>query len=337
MRNHNYVKIVRITLSVILFIFLTIAFFIYKIDPNQIYHKHDTFTGNQRYEIAGIAKNHDYNAAILGTSMCMNHYPEQIDSLWGWTTKNFTMMGATHDEYDVLIPFLLSRGKLKNIIFGLDLFSFISELGAIPKELYDDNLWNDISYLLSYEGLKQSINYILNPLPEKDIYHFNSPAGKEIVIKDFIAVKDKKPKIYNFERNSESFDKEVFQHISNSPLDIKWFVYFPPVNIGEFSLMYYQNQLEDALKLKSYIIERLVLLPNVEVYDFQREPWITDLNEYMDLHHHSHKYNRLIIESIHKGLFRVNKDSINYYNDKLREMAKEYIDTLTFLDKNSFK
>lgn len=309
-----------------------IAFFIYHIDAAQLYHKHENYLGDQRYEIAGVAKNHDYDAAVVGTSMCMNHYPEQIDSIFGWKTKNFSMMGATHDEYDVFIPYLISQNKVKNIIFGLDLFSFISELGAIPKELYDDNPWNDINYLLSYQGLKLTIQYIKSPVQEKGLYHFKSPVGKKYLIESVNGVRNDVPKKYNYEKNSKDFDNHVLKHIKNAPEEIHFFIYTPPVSIGEFSVMYDHGQLEEALALRKHILLSLDSLPNVTLFDFHREPWITNMEEYMDIHHHSHEYNREIIKSIARRENLFIKDSVDFYNDRLRYLASVYLDSLVIYE-----
>lgn len=322
--KQNYNKYLLITLCITFLMMLGTALFIYFVDPNQIYHKHNTYVGNQRYEIAGIARNHDYDAAIIGSSMCMNHYPEQVDSLFGWKTKNFSMMGITHDEYNIFLPYLIRQGKVKNIIFGIDLFSFISELGAIPKELYDDNIWNDISYLLSYKGLEQTIKYLRNPKDEKNLYHFNSPVKEAEVIKDYKEVESQQPKIYNYQDIIKNFNNHVLPHIKSSPKQIKWYIYWPPYNIGEFTLMQKQEQLESALKAKEYITQQLLKLPNVEIYDFQKEPLITKMDEFMDLRHHSHKYNRLIIESINKKNYLVKLDSIENCNVAIKKLSGLY-------------
>lgn len=321
----NYKKYLVITLSCIATLLLGLGMFIYVIDPNQIYHQHNTYAGNQRYEIAGIAKNHDYNAIILGSSMCMNHFPEQIDSLFGYKTKNFSMMGITHDEYDILLPYIIKQGKAKNIIFGLDIFSFISELGAIPPELYDENPWNDVIYLLGYSGVEHAIKYLKNPLVEKNLYHFESPLDKETVLNEFEALKKAEIRIYDYDQIIKNFDEHVFAHLASGSKDIKWQIYFPPYNIAEFAGMQFQNQLESALKAKKYIIKKLSKLPNVELFDFQCDPWITNMDEYMDSRHHSHNYNKKIIESIKNKKFLVQKDSIDFNNNYLIKLSNEFI------------
>lgn len=324
----NHKKYLFVLISLLIFFLGGISVFIYSVDPIQIHSVRDTYVGDQRYEIAGIAKNHDYDAAIIGSSMCMNHYPSQIDSLWGWKTRNFTMMGITHDEYNILLPYLIRQGKLKNIIFGIDLFSLQKELGAIPSELYDDNPINDFTYLLSYQGIKQSIQFLTNPNEEYGLYHFTSPTGIDKVRDAYNDALKQKNTPFDYEKNIAAFENHIFRHISESPNTLFWYIYFPPYSIGEFSLYEYRGQLDPFLKLKEYVIKKLSKLPNVVVYDFQREDWITDLNQYMDLRHHSHSYNRQIIEAIRNHQYIINLDNINAANQYLKELAREYCDSL---------
>lgn len=320
-----------ITLSCITVLLFGIAGFIYAVDPSQMYHRHDTYLGNQRYEIAGVARHHDYNAAIIGSSMSMNHFPEQVDSLWGWKTKNFSLMGATHDEYDVLLPYLIRQGKVKNIIFGIDFFSFNSELGAIPKYMYDDNPWNDISYLLSYNGLKNAIKYINHQAPERNLYHFNSPIGRKYVFEGFAKQKDANPKIYDFATMARNFDSHVLPHIARSAKEVRWIIYFPPYSIGEFSLLLHWGQLEDALKFKKHIAMQLSRLPNVELYDFQREELMTNHDDFMDLRHHSLYTNRRLMKWIKKDEYRLDTDALDKANRNLVSLAYQYLDSLSQL------
>lgn len=161
---------------------IAIGGFVAIVDPYQQYHKADNaYCGNQRREIAGVAHHHDYDAFFTESSMSMNHYPEQIDSLWGWKAKNFSIMGATYEDYAVILPYVLSKGKAKNVILNIDPFSFARERVAVDKYLYDDNILNDYEYLYNYTSLKTAIDYLRHPLPEKNLYHFNSPFGRDIL------------------------------------------------------------------------------------------------------------------------------------------------------------
>lgn len=326
----EYLRIVIQTIMSIVMLILLIGGIIFYVDPYQQYAAKDKYLGNQRMEIGGVARNHDYNAFITGSSMAMNHSPELADSLWHWKTKNFSVMGATDDDYSIMLPFIVSRGKAKNIIFALDFFSFARQRGAINPYLYDDNRFNDYEYLLNYTSLKNAIQFILNPLPEKGLYHFSSPIGRTHLIADFN--KKANSNGYNEEtfclpRMKKRFEESIFNTIKNSPDSIRWIVYFPPYSIGEFVIYDKFGHLDEILTFKRYILQCLFQLNNVEIFDFQRAPWITDLQQYMDLRHHSHSYSQEILKAIHAGNYRLNNDRDCDY-DSLKHLVKIYTDSL---------
>lgn len=304
-----------------------IGTFVFVIDPYQQYRARSVYIGDQRLEIGGIAKNHDYDAFFTGSSMTMNHYPEVADSLWGWKTKNFSIMGATDDDYTIMLPFILKCGKAKNVIIGIDFFSFARRRGAVSAYLYDSNIFNDYEYLWNYTSLKNSIGYLLNPRPEKNLYHFNSPVGKEHLIKDYVSkyLLGYEEEDFDLDEMTRRYDESLLEIIKNNSDSIRWYIYFPPYSIAEFVIYDKFGSLDANMKLKSHIIQTLTFVRNVELYDFQCAPWITDLNQYMDLRHHSHDYNKAIFKAIHDGQYKIQGP---YHENELKRLVKEYADSL---------
>ncbi len=326
MENKSYRQPLLIIIACIVMMLAIIGGFVFAVDPYQQYRGHDTYLGNQRLEIAGVARNHDYDAVITGSSMAMNHYPEQADSLWGWKTKNFSIMGATDDDYAVILPFIINRGKVKNIIFGIDFFSFARQRGAVNKYLYDDNRWNDYEYLWNYTSLKNAISFLIDSYPEQNLYHFNSQSGRKNLLDSYEASYKTGYNEANFTLDimKERFDNSVYNVIRRAPDSIKWMVYFPPYSIAEFIIYDRHDNLEANMALKRHMISRLYRLKNVELYDFQIAPWITDLDQYMDLRHHSHKYNRAILRAIHDKEYRATSDG---HSDQLKTLVTQYRDS----------
>ncbi len=326
----GYKRIVLQTILSIVILILLIGGFVLYIDPYQQYTVKDQYLGNQRLEIGGIARNHDYNAFITGSSMAMNHYPELADSLWNWKTKNFSVMGATDDDYSVMLPFIISRKKARNIILGLDFFSFARQRGAINQYLYDDNRFNDYEYLLNYTSLKNTIQFIKNPQIEKGLYHFNSPVGRTHLISDFnkkVNSNGYNEETFDLPLMKQRFEDSILKTIINSPDSIHWFIYFPPYSIGEFIIYDKYRNLDNILLFKQHIIHSMLQLNNVEIFDFQCTPWITNLEQYMDLRHHSHSYNREILKAIHNGDYRITSE-LDYDSDVLKHLVKAYTDSL---------
>ena len=308
MDEPNYKKLFIRCISAISLLLVAIAVFVISIDPYQQYRSRSTYCGNQRLEIGGIAKNQDYNAFFTGSSMSMNHYPGQVDSLWGWKTKNFSLMGATYNDYQILLPYILSQGKAKNIILNIDFFTFARDRSVVDSYLYDDNIWNDYEYIYNYTSLKNCINILLHPTEEEGLYHFQSPSGRKYLKEAFdkaMKQNEYEGENYSFELLKKNFDNSILPILINSSDSIQWFVYYPPYSIGEFIVLDHYGVLENVLKFKDYMTHRLSNINNLRLYDFQTKTWITNLEQYMDLRHHSHYYNRAIMEAIHKDSDRV--------------------------------
>lgn len=303
-----------------------IGFFVGIVDPYQQYGAHEMYLGNQRMEIAGVAKHHDYNAIITGSLMAMNHYTGQADSLWGWKTKNFTLLGARYDDYEIVLPYVLSHGKAKNVIMGLDMFSFSNGRYAINPYLYDNSNWNNYEYHWNYSSLKDTYKILRSPQSEQTLYHFSSAVGKDVLIKSFqntvLGYPDEE---YDFDLMKERFDNTFIPILENTSDEVKWLIYFPPYSIAEF-IIYDKTGVFDAnMNFKKYMISRLSNFKNVELFDFQCAPWITNLEEYMDVRHHSHEYNRRILMALHEGEYRADSEG---HVDDIRQFIIQYADSL---------
>lgn len=309
-KRYSYIALLSILLSL-----LFIIGFVIIVDPYQQYKKNDKYVYNTRLESPGIAKHHDYDAVIMGSSMAMNHYPSQVDSLFGWNTINLTITGALDYDYSVLMPFVTQIGKMKHLIMSIDHFSFIRPIVPLDLYLYDNSVWNDYEYWLNYTSVKNAINIIKNePLISRDeLFHFNQPVGREYVLKSF--QKDNHFSYftnYDFNHIEQRLD-EMLLKIMPDLSDVDIFVYFPPYSILKFKLYEQHGFWNRITDFKQYAIEKMLKYPNVKLYDFQKEEFICNLDEYMDIFHHSHDYNKRIIECMYKDSCRVNKD--NYKRD----------------------
>lgn len=306
-----------ITLGGIVVLLLFIVGSVIIVDPYQQYRKSDVFIHNQRLENPGVAKYHDYDAVIVGSSMAMNHYPSQIDSVYGWNTINFTTMGGLDSDYCLLFPHIVKQGKVKHMIWGMDFFSFTLPMSfSAESYLYDDKWWNDFPYWLNYTSFIKLFKKLINldVYVSRDwIYHFESPSGREYLLKYY--ERDNNEKYFakdDFSQMKQRFDvmlKTVMPLLCN--IDV--YVYFTPYSILEFNMFCQYGHWEQVLNFKQYMIEELLKYPNVKLYDFQKEEFICNLDEYMDLRHHSHAYNKRIIECMYKDSCRVSED--NYKKD----------------------
>lgn len=306
-----------ITLGCILLSLLMIVGVVVIVDPYQQYKQSDVFMSNQRLSNPGIAKTQDYDAVIVGSSMAMNHYPSQVDSLFGWNTINMTVKGGVDADYNLLFPHIARQGKVKHMIWGLDFFSFtLPTTYSLESYLYDNKWWNDYPYWLNYT----SCTNLFNKLTKRKVvttrdkmYHFDSSCGRELLQRYY--ERDNNEKYfgrYDFSRMEARFD-EMLEAVMPLLRDLDIYIYFSPYSIFEFKMLEQYGHWKQVLDFKQYMIEKLLKYPNVRLYDFQRDEFICNLDEYMDLRHHSHAYNKRIVEYMHKDSCRVSED--NYKKD----------------------
>lgn len=189
----------------------SLAALVWYVDPYQHYRADDVYISNQRLEIPGIARHHNYDAVVLGSSMCMNHYPQQIDSLFGWNTRNFTFMGANSADYATALPLIFAQRKARHVIWGIDLFSFTKEEKLTEPYLYDENSWNDIAYLLNYTSLKNTVRKLLHPQSADRLYHFESPANRNALAAAYAKARKQyfSGEVYDYTSMRRRFDNSV--------------------------------------------------------------------------------------------------------------------------------
>lgn len=313
----NFKRYFYITFIGIVALLLVIVGMVVVVDPYQQYRKSEKFISNQRLGNPGIAKHHDYDAVIVGSSMAMNHYPSQVDSLFGWSTINLTTKGGLDSDYTLLFPHIAKQGKMNNMIWCLDYFCFtLPEAYLAEPYLYDNSLWNDYAYWLNYTSCTNTFNKLANrkmAVSRDSMYHFNSLSGKEYLLKYYERDNNEKYFVkYDFTRMEERFD--AMENVVMPELeDAEVYIYFPPYSILEFKMFEQYGHWEQVMSFKQHMIERLLNYPNVKLYDFQNEDFICNMDEYMDLQHHSHAYNKRIIEYIHADSCRVRED--NYDKD----------------------
>lgn len=316
-----------ITLGCIVLLLLFIVGTVIMVDPYQQYRKSEVFIHNQRLENPGVAKHHDYDAVIVGSSMSMNHYPSQVDSLFGWNTINLTTKGGLDADYNLLFPYIARQGRVKHMIWGMDFFSFTLPVTfSAEPYLYDDKWWNDFPYWFNYTTYENIIIKLKSKhkVSRDEISHFESPTGRVYLMKYYERDNNEK----YFAKDDFSLMKQRFDVMEEKLMsvlhEVEVFIYFTPYSILEFNMFCQYGHWEQVLDFKQYMIEKLLKYPNVKLYDFQKEEFICNLDEYMDLRHHSHAYNKRIVECMHKDSCRVNEDNYKRNLVVLDSLVRHY-------------
>ena len=140
-------------------------------DPFYQYHKPlpglKAVLTDKEYQCIGTLRTFDYDALIVGSSVCENYNNHWFDTGFGCRTiKAIRSYGATAD-----LCYLLDRAfeehDLKYVFYNIDPSSLSAstqptyESTGCPMYLYDRNLFNDYPYLLNKDVIMEKLPYML--------------------------------------------------------------------------------------------------------------------------------------------------------------------------------
>jgi hypothetical protein len=343
MSRHMLSDYRKFTLNVFAFILtalLIVASIVYVVDPFQHYRKASFYTpifDYFRYLNPGMARTFEYDTAIIGTSVAKNFPKESTSKALGGGVLDLGIPAASAAEKRLMLETVISAGKAKRVIYGLDIFSFTGPrdkyaMSPYPVYLYDEAWFNDYKYLLNYLSLK--VSYYLfegNVLGERQM-KFNwdrfVSEGKgadplpryreQYLYFSGLEHEDEGPQ---FEVMAGNFDAHILPVIQSAP-EVEFFVFFPP-----YSYLFWMHDIimspagvEDALRFREHVSASLVDMPNVKVHDFQGEGNIIfNLEHYADAHHYRSNISRQILEDMIAGRNLVTRENMHQYTGRLRE------------------
>ncbi len=275
---------------------------------------------------AVIAKNQDYNAIIIGSSMSENFKCSEIDRECHVNSLKLTMSGAHIAEHLFLTRYVNCKKNVKLIFLELHLNSFLLNAPAIQApELYQSESYS-IKELVNISTVQASARAVVRksmPISRDDLYSWAPyyPCNLEVFAeylltadghrmvqagKASLVIADKNVKEFLVPLLDENQDKEII-------------AFFPP-----YSIMAYENNNPDAaVALKRRLAETVLHYPNVRLYDFQlADEVVTNFNNYKDRTHYSASINSWMIEELASDRFRITQDNLNHSLERhLRQIS----------------
>jgi len=341
---------------IFLFVNISVVLINYIIDPYQQYRRATLYTftvQDQRYLNAGLAKNYDYDSIVVGSSMTENFYSNDVNNILHFKkTIKLPFQGSSIFEEVALMKTAFRYKNVKNILFGLDIYSFsgetipLSKSSFFPQYLYDKNVFNDLSYVLNFKILKKSFKSLNKPYNKhkvnkelNSIYNwqklwqksFNvdnvlSLYNKRIVDFNTKSKQEKNKTIKNFRLNilQKNFDTQLLPILQAHP-EIHFYIFYPPYSILSYKTMLNESIIYDIIDFKKHIFNTLQSYNNIKIYDFQiADEVVKNLHNYKDVNHYNEDINKWILKQIAKGNYLVTKNNIEEYSNKLLNDAKTY-------------
>ena len=318
------------------------------VDPFEVYHRATAFippisNGTQIYSNAGIAKNYAYDSVVIGSSMTENFRPSQLDRLFGGQFVKLCVNAGSSFNHKQMMDMAFATHDVRRVLYGVDVealtYFYKTPKCEMPDYLYDDDLFNDVSYWFNKSVLLTYIPECLATLGQSDpdqldtMYSWGDlyAYGREAVLADVSFSRDTVEQI-NAEAGLSQQTKLNVEHnflpfVEQHP-DTQFIFFFPPYSAAEWATMQSKGTLEAMLALRGLCYDALSGYDNVTIYDFSaREDWVLDLNNYKDTLHYGQWINDAMAECIAGGEYTVSsRETLDAATEKLRAWANAQIE-----------
>ncbi len=339
-QSGKYILVFAITVVLGLIIIAGLNF---TADPLYQYHMpwfgREVYADDGVYQNPGLAKNADYNGAIVGSSMSMNFNCEWFDEAYDINTLKLTYTGCTAKDWVNSVD--LAGQKNVRYIFGnidfyvLTRYKYDETRWELPEYLYDDNYFNDVNYLLNKNILfERTMNVLKNNYAGnlKNAYawyddHTNF-FGHYNVLKHVNyngECKDIKQKQAVIDHNAKQSVQQIKETVLKYP-DTTFVLFYSP-----FSLIYYYDRaldgdLDISMKVYEYSMKELLECENCKLYfpAYNNIEMMTDLDSYEDLAHYDIDIQYLIFEEMRDGVNMVTKENYTDIINWLRNTVMNY-------------
>lgn len=328
----TYFKSIQLFVLTTMLIVFTVIIINFLIDPFQQYRKamfHKTIFMKNFYLNAGLIKNYNYDSVVIGSSMTQNFIIDDMKKELGFSAPiKLPIGGGNIVEYNTVLKSTIATKKVKNVLFGLDIFALKNGDNRLPMYLYDNDIFNDYKYLFSVDTFKRSLtypflHYTLDSSHPRLDYNLMYQWQHNFSQNDF----SKSKVIDNFNKNKINLDNDINQNeilterfdnfnkyivsiIKKNP-DIDFIFFYPPYSILAYKSMS-SGALNTFLETKTMINSQLLKFSNVKVFDFQEElDVISNLDNYKDITHYHQKINQWMLQQIKVNKYKIKAVSSN--------------------------
>jgi hypothetical protein len=333
-------------IALVLAVLVILAAAVYIIDPYYHYRAYDNkYKIDKIFSVPGVVKNYDYDTIIIGSSMTQNFDPETFRQELGQNPVKATIGGMDNPEVAALLKLAQDSGHAENYYLCIDNSMLNSDDGEerFPQYLLDDNVFNDYRYFWGYEAWMRFIPLDLGlvladklgiTLPSRFndarsidrmgdwayLYNFGADYVLERYAKSSTGGASNVDMTTVYDTSFETCDA-LLDSLDLSQGNIT--VYFPPYSALLWYTLQQSGTLDDMLAIKQHFVERISQYDNVTIYDFQGAEFTADLDNYMDLSHHSTEINDYIVHCFATGEYKATLDTLT-----TKEQIEQNISTL---------
>lgn len=325
LKKLSYIHWLRASLSSLLCVLVLAIIVNVVIDPFFQYHKplNDLSYAYEdvMYQSAGIIKNFDYETLIVGSSLIQNMRPSYVEKKLGTKAIKIPLCGMSFSYILQACNIALNYNpKLKIIIMNIDPTVLYNDNidTSFPEYLYDDNIFNDINYLLNKNVLLEKnmkiINRTIHGEKEETLDEAFS-SEKTFYFSEYSAIQSfsLQPIDYNEKELQQLYEQSVEQllNLVNNNSKVKFYFVIPPKSILDLYTMNLNGYLDFYCDLITETFEIFERFDNCTFFMFQDEiEIISNLYNYCDTQHFSSVVSDKIVFDIANGNNELTK--VNY-------------------------
>lgn len=345
-------KKARFSLVVLLATFSLLAAYalcVLYIDPFCQYHlpvnglSPDFNRKTQTYLNAGYAKNADYDAVVLGSSVAENFYASQFSRRFGCKAIKLPSASAYSKDYAEILNVVFREHDVKYVFYSLDGFAYWNEPDAakheLPLYLYDNNPLNDVEYLLNIQMIRYMDQMLANRRNNQNValddaynwhsgHTFSEKNTLEKYTREDLASTEKSPEYYMEKTMANMANMVPF--IEAHP-ETTFYVFFPPYSILWWDSHIRSRSLDGVFNSWEYLMEEYLRYDNVRLFFFQNIPEIQDLNNYRESMHFSEELNAMMVDAMAAGAYEVRPETISKVLADMRKTVEAF-DFSVFFD-----
>ncbi len=286
----------------------------------------------------GVAKNSEYSAVLVGTSLAENTDMDEYEKIFNCKMIKMIYPGGTTKNYETILKLCFSEQNVERVIWCVDdnLYESNSKnyVHDIPEYLYDNNKLNDINYLLNlsvfynytFKDILNSVRGVdeggADALLRGDAWGNGALYGREEVMK-YYAMTEKTVTEPDFYLNNvkDNVNSIILPMIEENP-DTQFVFFFPPKCVTYWKSALDSGELESKVLAAKYFCKELLSYPNAEIYFYQNCLDLTvDFDLYKDNIHFNPATNIVLGQKIAAGEGRL---SIENYEEVLDRFLAEY-------------
>ena len=325
------------TIAYSLGILIFLGILVIVIDPFIHYHapigKLAAAETDERSQMAGIARNMNYETALIGSSMSENFEASWFsDGHFGNSSVKLCLQGAHFSDYDILFKEVCAHPDVKNIVFSLDNYLLTNNPDqypvTIPTYLSNQNITDDSHYIWNNSVIfeyipKFIINNVRNDYNSDSAYvwapdyKFDKYTARGVyTAQRLLLTEEEKP--YDIYFNyADSFLSSIKPYIESRP-DITFYFYASPYSIYFWDDCVRHGNLTAEICTLERVYKELLNYGNVRIFYFQNDyDIITDLDNYRDYSHFDQPINYYMYECMRDSKKEVSQDT---YYDTLLDM-----------------